>query len=238
MSIANLPESLRGLRCGVIGDLHFRPGLDDHVLAKCVEQATAEDLDLIFLVGDYVEGRDTNGIQPMIDLLGKIQSKHGVYAVMGNHDGWSGSVTNVRRPFVQAGIEFLINQNTLIQVNGETLAIAGTDFIWHGQPDLAKTFGGIAPELPVITMVHEPDYFDQVIQARPGVLQLSGHTHGGQCRVPFLSKPPITVKWGKNYVYGEFASADSKLFVTRGLGTTGIRVRFACRPELAVLTLS
>ena len=238
VEVANLPPALKGLRCGVIGDLHFRPGTDDHVVAECVERANAEDLDLIFIVGDYVEGRDTHGIPPMMEILKGIRAKHGVYAVMGNHDGWSAPMTTVRRPFIQAGIEFLINQNTLIDINGDKLAIAGTDFIWEGKPDLSKTFGGIASELPVIAMVHEPDFFDEVVNVRPGVLQLSGHTHGGQCRVPFRSKPPVTVKWGKKYVYGEYAAADSKLFVTRGLGTTGIRVRFACRPELAVLTLS
>jgi hypothetical protein len=69
------------------------------------------------------------------------------------------------------------------------------------------------------------------------MLQLSGHTHGGQCRVPLIGYAPVSVKYGRNYNYGEYTRGESKLFVTRGVGTTGPRIRFACPPELAVLTL-
>lgn len=69
------------------------------------------------------------------------------------------------------------------------------------------------------------------------LLQVSGHTHGGQCRLPLLGYAPVKVRYGRKYVYGGFSRGDSRLFVTRGIGTTGLRVRFACPPELAVLTL-
>ena len=78
---------------------------------------------------------------------------------------------------------------------------------------------------------------DELTERRNIQLQLSGHTHGGQCRVPFVSYTPAKVAYGRKYIHGAFERGDSRLFVTRGLGTVGLRVRFACPPEVAVLTL-
>jgi uncharacterized protein len=86
-------------------------------------------------------------------------------------------------------------------------------------------------------LVHEPDYFDTLTRHRDIVVQLSGHTHGGQCRVPLVDYAPVKVAYGRKYIYGAFQRGDSRLFVTRGLGTVGMRVRFACPPEVALLTL-
>jgi predicted MPP superfamily phosphohydrolase len=88
----------------------------------------------------------------------------------------------------------------------------------------------------VLSLVHEPDYFDEMSTFR-NLLQVSGHTHGGQCRVPFFGFVPAKVACGKKYIQGAFSRGASRLFVTRGIGTTGLRVRFACPPEVALLTL-
>ena len=85
--------------------------------------------------------------------------------------------------------------------------------------------------------MHEPDVFDQLIKTNHVSLQLSGHTHGGQCRVPLLGYAPVKVKYGRKYIYGAYEKGDSRLFVSRGLGTVGTPVRFACIPEVAILTL-
>jgi predicted MPP superfamily phosphohydrolase len=85
--------------------------------------------------------------------------------------------------------------------------------------------------------VLEPDYFDDLRARRPIALQLSGHTHGGQCRVPLVGYAPRKVDFGRIYIDGHHARDGSNLFVTRGIGTVGLRVRFACPPQLAILTL-
>ncbi len=115
--------------------------------------------------------------------------------------------------------------------------MAGTDFVWRGRPDLARTLKGIPADTPILALVHEPDYFDTMTAHREIMLQLSGHTHGGQCRVPLIGYAPVGVTFGRKYVYGGFSRGESHLFVTSGVGTTGPRIRFACPPELAVLTL-
>lgn len=231
-----LPPGLDGLRVGLLADLHFRPDQDAELIDQVVAQVRRENLDLIALAGDFMSG-DPGVIEPLLARLGKMNAAHGVFAVMGNHDGWSGNPAIIARQFEKAGISFLINRHSLLSIRGESLAVAGTDFVWLGNPDPARTLKGIAAETPILALVHEPDYFDTMTAHREIMLQLSGHTHGGQCRVPLVGYAPMTPKYGRKYVQGSFSSGDSNLFVTRGVGTTGPRARFACPPELAVLTL-
>jgi predicted MPP superfamily phosphohydrolase len=236
ISCPRLPSALDGLRIGVMADIHFKPDQDEALLEQAVATLNREKPDLIALPGDFMD-EDPAVIGPMLDLLKKLAPAHGVFASMGNHDGWAFDGSAMRRRFERAGISFLINRNHGIRVRNEKLAIAATDHVWLGKPDPAATLRGIAANTPVIALVHEPDYFDELTQRRDIQLQLSGHTHGGQCRVPFVDYTPAKVAYGRKYIHGAFESGDSRLFVTRGVGTVGLRVRFACPPEVAVLTL-
>lgn len=231
-----LPPALDGLRVGFMADFHFRPGIDDEVVQAAVSQVNREKLDLLALGGDFAD-HDRAVLAPLLEHLGKAGAAQGIFAVMGNHDGWCSGPHFTGRSFEKAGISFLINQHSHLRIRGESLAIAGTDFIWKGKPDPKKTLAGIRLDTPVIALVHEPDYFDEMTCHRDNMLQLSGHTHGGQCRVPGIGYAPAKVRFGKKYIEGEYSRGDSKIFVTRGVGTTGLRVRFACPPELAILTL-
>jgi predicted MPP superfamily phosphohydrolase len=232
-----LSGGLQGLRIGLLADFHFRPGQDDRLLEKVVAQVRRERLDLIALSGDFVSD-DPAMIRPLLEHLKQLEATHGIFAVPGNHDGWSGSHADLRRQFEAAGISFLINQHSQLSIRGESIAIAGTDYVWRGNPEPAKTLRGIAAATPVLALVHEPDYFDTMTAHREILLQVSGHTHGGQCRVPWIGYAPMKVAYGRKYVYGGYARDGSNLFVTRGVGTVGPRVRFACPPELAILTLA
>ena len=232
----NLPTGLEGLRVGVLADFHFRPDKDEALVEKVVARVNAENLDLLALAGDYVT-RSGEVLAPLLRILERVRTRHGVFAVMGNHDGWHPGREYMRRSFEKAGIPFLINRNSQIRIKGDTLAVAGTDFVWLGKPDPAATLKGIAPGTPLLALVHEPDYFDVMSAQRDILLQVSGHTHGGQCRVPLVGYAPAKVDFGRKYIKGSFTRGGSNLFVTSGVGTVGLRVRFACPPELAVLTL-
>jgi predicted MPP superfamily phosphohydrolase len=232
----HLPGALDGLRVGVMADFHFDPEKDHDLVARAVARVARENLDLVLLPGDFVTGSH-KVIPPLLEHLSSLRTRHGVFASVGNHDGWHGSRAEMRRRFEKAGISLLVNRNSLVSIRNETLAIAATDFVWLGKPDPAATLRGIHRDTPVISLVHEPDYFDTMTRHRRIDLQVSGHTHGGQCRIPFVSPTPVKVRFGEKYVRGAFEEGDSRLFVTRGIGTTGLRVRFACPPELAILTL-
>ncbi|MEO1857985.1 MAG: metallophosphoesterase [Rubritalea sp.] len=236
ITLPKLPAELDGFTIAQLSDLHYKPEKDHELMSKAVAAVNAENVDFIALTGDYVTD-DVGVISPLIEHLKQLQSKHGIVATMGNHDGWTHSNGYFRKIFSKAGIPFLINQNTELNINGTTLHIAGTDYVWLGSPDPTATLKGIPTDSPVIVLVHEPDYFDTMRSVRDIDLQLSGHTHGGQCRVPFIGYAPVKVKHGENYVYGYYKKGNSQLFVSRGLGTSGMRVRFACKPELAILTL-
>lgn len=236
ISCKNLPGGLEGLRIGLLSDFHFRPEDDHDLLEVVISKVRKERLDLIALTGDFMS-RDPRVVASLLEHLKKMNPAYGVFAVMGNHDGWAGSRSVIRRQFEKAGISFLINQHSQLRIKGDSLAVAGTDFVWLGKPDPARTLKGISTNTPILALVHEPDYFDTMAAHRNISLQVSGHTHGGQCRVPLIGYVPRTVKLGRNYNYGEYSRGESKLFVTRGVGTVGPRVRFACPPELAILTL-
>jgi len=236
IKVPNLPDSLKGLKAVHLTDLHYKPDKDEGLLESVVRKVNKIAPDLIFLTGDFVD-HDTSGLSPMLEHLSKLKAKHGIFACMGNHDGWTASGSYFKRKFEQHGIQFLINQNTKLNILGEDLYIAATDYIWLGKPDPITTLKGIPAGAPLITMVHEPDYFDTMLKFHTAHLQLSGHTHGGQCRVPLIGYAPKKVKYGKNYIYGHHEKSHSSVFVSRGLGTTDIRVRFSCLPEIALHTL-
>lgn len=231
-----LPPSLDGLRVGVLCDLHYKPDHDEELLETAVATLLAEKPDVITLPGDFID-HTPRVVAPLLRILSKLTAPHGVFASPGNHDGWNMDCEILRRAFEKCGISFLINQNSLIHVRGESIAIAATDHIWLGKPDPKQTLKGIRRDTPVISLVHEPDFFDTMTELQPIALQISGHTHGGQCRIPIVGYAPARVAYGRNYLEGVYERASSRLFVSRGLGTTGIRVRFACPPEVAVLTL-
>jgi hypothetical protein len=231
-----LPPALDGLKVVHLADLHYKPDKDEGLLSSVVEKINKIHPDLIILTGDYVDV-DTSGIDPMLEYLSKLKSKHGILACMGNHDGWQANGQFFKTRFEKNGIQFLINENTALKINNETLHIAATDHIWYGNPNPVATLKGISNDAPLITMVHEPDYFDTMLKHRDHYLQLSGHTHGGQCRVPLINYAPKKVDYGRNYIHGTYTKENSSIFVTKGLGTTDLRVRFSCLPEIALHTL-
>jgi predicted MPP superfamily phosphohydrolase len=228
--------SLDGLRVGVMADIHHRPGKSAGILQRAVERMLAEKPDLILMPGDFID-QDGTDAAPMMRTLSKLQAPHGVFACMGNHDGWTQSGFKLRSGFEKLGFNFLINAHTRLSIRGEPLAVAATDHIWLGHPAPGRTLAGLPAKIPVLGMVHEPDFFDEFIQHRPISLQVSGHTHGGQCQVPLVGYPPLLPQYGKNYVEGIYEKDNSRIFVTRGIGTSSLPVRFACRPEVAILTL-
>ncbi len=233
--IPHLPDALDGTVVAQLTDFHYEPDRQDELMAEAVAATNAAKPDIIALTGDFITSKQ-NVFDPLMAVLSGLKAKHGIYSILGNHDGWNGQLSTFKKGFRQTGFEFLINQGTGITVNGEKLFIVGTDSVWSGHIDAPNCYKGHGKE-PVLALVHEPDVFDTLTDLYPVSLQLSGHTHGGQCRVPFVGYAPITVKYGRKYIYGEYAKNDSRIFVSRGLGTVGTPVRFACVPEVAILTL-
>jgi predicted MPP superfamily phosphohydrolase len=237
ISIPGLPTSLDGLIIAHLTDFHYDPNQHNELIEEAVKITNEAQPDIIALTGDFIT-KNPKVFAPLMQHLSQLQAKIGVYGIMGNHDGWHAPYSMFRKEFQRSGFDFLINENSQINIKGENLMVFGTDSIWAGHLDLPACYRGHHKGSSVLALVHEPDVFDLLRDRYPVQLQLSGHTHGGQCRVPLIGYAPIKVKYGEKYIYGEFARENSRLFVSRGLGSVGVPVRFACPPEVALLTLS
>ncbi|MBE9479735.1 MAG: metallophosphoesterase [Chloroflexi bacterium] len=232
--IYGLPEAFDGFKICCMGDFHLHPYTQIDFIKKVVATANELSSDVVCLLGDYVlEGADS--IYELAPVLAGLESTHGVFAVLGNHDLWTDAAV-VSSGLDAVGIRVLVNESVLLRVGDDNLILAGLDDGWSGEPDLSLALEGSPQGSPVILMLHEPDFADHY--ARNGVvrLQLSGHTHGGQVRIPGLGAP-FRPEYGRKYDDGLVKIEDMWLYTTRGVGVIGPPVRFNCRPEITEITL-
>lgn len=236
LQLPRWPKALDGFQIALVTDVHYRPGSDDQLISKLKAALKKENPDLIAVTGDFVIN-DPSSLSEFCLAIKGISATHGVIASPGNHDRWHCTSNLLKVRIENAGMTYLSNAGTNLQIKGERIFVNGLDSIWGGRPNANKAWKGHQKGDPVISLVHEPDPFDELHRSHPLDLQLSGHTHGGQCRVPLVGYAPAKVKYGRKFIYGHFEKGDSQLFVGRGIGTVGFRVRFACAPELVILTL-
>ncbi len=229
-------SALEGLKIGVLSDFHFDETREVAFVKHCVAKMNAEKPDLIFLAGDFVT-RNTKVMPELGGLLKPLSAPLGVYAVLGNHDYRWDHGKQVETHLQKAGVRVLRDQHVLLSRGGKTFAVAGTESVIVGKPDLSHALKGVPKETPVILGAHEPDFFDRSQKDSRVFLQLSGHTHGGQIRLPFF-RPLYLPRYGQNYISGLYTRNQQHLYVTRGVGTIAIPARFACPPELTVLRLT
>ncbi|MHB0936958.1 MAG: metallophosphoesterase [Armatimonadota bacterium] len=234
VTLPRLAPAFDGLRVVHLSDLHCGPSFFNNAhIRRAVKRANDFDPDLVLLTGDYVN--QTGSIKDCARLLSGLHARYGAVAVLGNHDYWTDHAA-ITRELRAAGITVLNNEAVSIQRGASRLWIAGLDDAWEGQPNLAKATRGIPAGEPVILLVHEPDVATVAANA-PIDLQLSGHVHGGQVRLPWIG-PILTPNLGHKYPMGWYRIGEMQIYTSRGIGVTfpGI-IRLNCPPELACLTL-
>jgi uncharacterized protein len=240
--IRNLPTPFHGYRIVQLSDIHLDEFTEPFFLERAVHHVNTLAADLVLLTGDFI----TRGS------LTFVASRHAArrcseiistlaaplrYAVLGNHDV-AVDANMVIHALNAHGTPVLVNQHVAIEKNGERLWICGVDDPGTSQPDLNAAIPA-EPNAPVIFMAHEPDYADDVVKHPRGPLvdlMLSGHSHGGQVRLPFVG-PLILPPMGMKYPEGPYLFNKMQLYVNRGLGTVGLPFRLNCPPEITVLTL-
>jgi uncharacterized protein len=231
-----LPGWNSDLRIAVLSDLHIgspHVGLDK--LRTIVEKTNAEQPQLVVLLGDFVTG-GPNGTrwggfvepEPIAQELKKLHAPLGVYAVLGNHDWWHDG-EQVGKALTDRGIPVLENR----AVHVGPIWLGGIADFWTRRPDIAGTLRQITSDDPVVLITHNPDIFPEV-PARVS-LTLAAHTHGGQVKLPIIGTLITTSKLGYNA--GEYVDHGRHLFVTTGIGTSIVPVRFGVPPEIVILTL-
>jgi predicted MPP superfamily phosphohydrolase len=235
------PSRLDGFTIALLSDFHYDPYFSVHPLHAAIGIVNALHPAMIVLTGDFVSvpdfgepGKGAALAEPCAQLLRQMQAPLGLWAVMGNHDVLTDPdrVTSALRA---VGIQVLTNQSAPIESKGARFWLSGIDDVLGGGADLELTLRAIPDGEATILLAHEPDYADHVV-SRPVDLQLSGHSHGGQVRLPFI-RPFYLPDLGRKYVWGLYNIGDLTLYTNRGLGTVGVPVRLNCPPEITFLTL-
>jgi predicted MPP superfamily phosphohydrolase len=182
LRFSHLPQTFRKLKIVHFSDIHlgFYFNIDD--LTKLIEHIQQIEPDMICFTGDLVEN-ELELLQKSVSVMSKLTAPLGKFAILGNHDYWvdpvavAGSLTN-------SGFTVLMNKHTAVDLGGENIYVAGVDDILNGVPNLGKSLEGIPENAFTILLAHEPDFADEA-STYPVKLQLSGHSHGGEIRIPF-----------------------------------------------------
>jgi predicted MPP superfamily phosphohydrolase len=231
--ISDLPPAFDGFRIAQLSDLHHSPIVPRIDVQHAVALAQTSGADMIVLTGDYTTARPSY-VWPCAEMLGTLQAPAGVWAVLGNHDHYTDAELTTRA-LKRAHINVLDNAHTRITRGGDTLQLVGVDDWSWAKSDWARAFNGVDRRQPTILLSHQPAVLD--LPETDGVsLILSGHTHGGQIRLPFVGAPVRFVNEFK-YLRGHYRRGRTQLYVSRGTGTVGLPVRLGARPEVAVLRL-
>ena len=241
--IRQLPSAFEGFRIVQISDIHFDEYTEPSFVRRIVDRVNALNADLLLLTGDFVSYGPlplSFGAQCAVlcaDVLRGLTCPQR-YAVMGNHDTVVG-VPIVIDALSHVQIPTLLNNYVPIERGGQRLWLCGVADPASSNPDLYYAIPP-RPDGPVILMAHAPDYADTVIFHPRGHvvdLMLSGHSHGGQVRLPFVG-PVILPPMGRKYVEGLFRLESLQLYVNRGVGAVGLPFRLNCPPEITVFTLA
>lgn len=244
--IPGLPAAFDGLRIAQLSDIHFDEFTEPIFLREAVNRINRLNPGMVFLTGDFVT-RSPISQRIFKDaawhcsaILDQLQCRQR-YACLGNHDLLVGT-KEVGAALRAHGITLVNNSYLPVEREGGRFWLAGLEDPLEGHPDpeaaIPPSIRNLPAE-PVILMCHGPDYADDLLARPEGhavSLMLSGHTHGGQIRIPFIG-PVALPRFGQKYISGWFQLGKMQLHVNRGLGTVGLPLRLNCPPEISILTL-
>lgn len=237
------PPAQPKLRIAFLADLHVgAPHVPVSRVDKLVAIANAADPDLVLLGGDFtahVLGGEKVSYDAIARSLAALRARHGIFAVMGNHDHWDGDLGGLKAALTKAGIVVLSNEARRIAVAGGHLWLVGMDdpYTGHADPLAALRSVPFASPMtePVIVLAHDPSAFAMV--PREAALIMAGHTHGGQVRIPFAGALVNASRAPLRHSRGVIREHGKLMYVTAGIGTSILPIRFNCPPEFAILTI-
>jgi predicted MPP superfamily phosphohydrolase len=239
LAIPAWPDACAGTRVALLADLHVgSPFNGPEKLRRIVDLTQAARPDLVLLAGDYVIHGVPGGhfVSPaaLASRLGRLSAPLGVFAVLGNHDWWH-DPDETRGALQGVGITVLEDQAIAVSSAACRIWLAGIGDYWEGRHDVEAALRQVTGPEAILAVTHNPDVFPDI----PAVVSLTmaGHTHGGQVYVPFVGRPVVPSRYGQRFAIGHVVEGGRHLFVTPGLGTSILPVRFLVPPEVSVLEL-
>jgi uncharacterized protein len=230
--LRRLPRALDGLRIVQLSDIHHSPFTGSGQIKRAIQTANSLEPDIIALTGDYVS-HEREYAAPCAEMLGGLRARYGVYAVLGNHDHWTDAAL-ITDLFRLAGIRMLVNEGMRFEQRGAAFWLAGVDDTMVGLEDLSLALAGSRHDEMKLLLAHNPIILRRA--ARAGVdLVLSGHTHGGQ--VALRSERGASGRPRRRLLRGLGRQGETQIYVTRGLGTVVLPIRYGCPPEVSLLEL-
>jgi uncharacterized protein len=240
LQLQGWPRSFNNLKIAVLGDLHVgSPHIGIEKLQEIVRAVNERNPDVVLIPGDLVIQDVVGGhfVAPetIAENLRGLRARFGVYAVLGNHDRWLDG-ERVRRALEAAGVRVLENDVARLDAEGESFWVGGLSDLWTGKPDVKGTLLKVSDDAPVILFTHNPDLFPEI----PGrvILTVAAHTHGGQVNLPFIGRPVVPSRYKQRFAAGHIIENGRHLYVTTGIGTSIIPVRFRVVPEITMLIIS
>ena len=240
LGLARWPADAGELRLAVVSDIHTgSPHIDEAKLDKLVEEINRLRPDAVVLLGDFVISGMTGGefIAPEVtaEKLKGLRSAHGTFAVLGNHDWWEGG-ERVWRALEAAGVRVLENDAASFVHGGRQVWLVGLADMWTRKPEVRGSLAKVTDDSsPVLVLTHNPDIFTEVPER--AALTLAGHTHGGQVCLPLVGRPVVPSRHGQRFAAGHVVEGSRHLFVTTGVGTSILPVRFRVAPEIVLLRI-
>jgi uncharacterized protein len=236
LQLPHLAQEFNGYKIVQISDIHVDKQMSTKRLIRLFKLVNQQQPDLIALTGDYAS-KGFEEFIPKLATLSQLKAKDKTVAVLGNHDYASYTHNQATKDILQqTNILTLANTVYSLKRGDAMLHIAGVDDVWVRRDNLDAILQQLPSDGAAILLAHEPDFAD--ISAATGRfdLQLSGHSHAGQIRLPF-SKPIILPPLGRKYYSGLYVVGDMIQYTNRGIGSTHFHLRFNARPEITVFNL-
>ena len=238
VTLQRWPAECDGLRIAVLADLHVGSpynGLD--ALEEVIDLTEQAEVDLVLLAGDFVIHGVVGGTfvapEASAKVIGRLSAP--AFAVLGNHDWWL-DAKRVRSALEQQGIPVFEDSAQELVIASCRFWLAGVSDLWEGPHNIEAALAPIPATAPTILFTHNPDLFPRVPDRV--AITFAGHTHGGQVYLPGIGRPIVPSDFGERYAIGHIVENDKHLFVSSGIGTSIIPVRFLVPPEISVIRLN
>jgi len=250
IELPNLPPAFKGLKITLASDIHSSPYMTLEDMQEIASLINKLKSDVILLPGDFVTTHK-NELAPAVEALSVLHAPMGIYATTGNHEFYV-DADLVSEGIESIGIRMMRNENFALEKDGQKLYLLGIDDIFdndviaytEGKPaeHVEALFKGVPDNAATILMCHKPYRFDEFAKTNTG-LMLSGHTHGGQIVFGRFGESVLCLSsMASKYVEGHFeinaGTKRTQMYVSRGLGTVALPMRFNCPPEITQITLA